>query len=242
MDVCSWLRARREGSGPAGVRQRVEKGVGHLRAAGVVHAGEQDSDRLGVGHDVKISGVRRRRGERERAQGRNRHDSVTTPALEPEQTLHLTADPSVRRNSPPACNQHCRFDIDRLLELASMARICELGRCPSGCGNADVVVTCTGSKLGALKTGVHCRFGSTSSTACIYEEESGTLCCSPPKVFFFSLKAPTILQTSPENKPPPSPHHALGLGSCRARCAPCSTSSAFAGPVADGPAQLPALF
>jgi hypothetical protein len=52
-----------------------------------VHAGEQDGDGLGVGHDA--SRVRRRRA-RKRAQNCKSDD---TPALEAEQTKHLDCRP-----------------------------------------------------------------------------------------------------------------------------------------------------
>ena len=62
-----------------------------------------------------------------------------------------------------------------------MKKTCALGRCPTGCGD-EVVVTCTGNALSAATGGVHCRFGPARTSACVYEEESGTLTCCPPKV------------------------------------------------------------
>ena len=63
---------------------------------------------------------------------------------------------------------------------SSMKKSCELGKCPGGCDD-EVVVTCTGNTLGAAKQGVQCRFGSALATACVFEEESGTFTCTPPK-------------------------------------------------------------
>ena len=91
-----------------------------------------------------------------------------------------------------------------------MKKACELGKCPGGCGD-EVVVTCTGSLLGTFKGGVHCRFGSAHATACVYEEESGTLTCTPPKVCKAVFPQCSLDRRLPCTPPPPGPQFALKM-------------------------------
>ncbi len=104
-----------------------------------------------------------------------------------------------------------------------MRKTCALGKCPAGCGD-EVVVTCTGNTLSAATGGVQCRFGSARAAACIYEEESGTLTCCPPKVPASCVVMLVARVSGPSRSPPPcSMCTRDGRRACRSTS--CSTVS-----------------
>ena len=129
------------------------------------------------------------------------------PVVRPITLDHRSADPFRTGVLRRQVGIHLPFEL--LSSPLAMAKTCDLGKCPGSCRDAEIVVTCTGNKLGAMRGGVHCRFGSLAAAACVYEEESGTLCCSPPKVGILGFNSTQHATAGETSDPPPPPSKLL---------------------------------